>query len=670
MNSAQKIRKIFLMVAVTCTICAGVVFVAAAASNESDTATPAVMPTETLAVPASNTTTPWTQGRPVAMPDMQIETTNDVVPNTTKNIGNAATNVTANGVGDGAANVTENVPMNYAGEGAENITANVTANGVIDILARAPDDTRCASTAFADALAQNADAVSIDTPEIAVREWIYKTFSGADVLRRVLACPEIAGAPDDASIKFQPIKYVFPGGRTVVTNYETQPKILKQRLNLATKRTVGALPASPRIGGANDDAEWSNTDPAWYAIMVVQRGALDEFIGDGKNYTISLDYIKQHINELFPKNAACTGDSALTNDNTMLNRAAHNMVNIKDDTNDYYVAGDVNLQWISYAEIALDVAITAATFGGGAAVLGATKAARASRILKNLTTEIRALSKIDSVRDYVRVSQSYARAAAELKKIDRAADAAGYTRKAREMENLAVKMRNLERTEENVRKYKNATQSFSEINKYRHALKGVRLVQRGNIATRAFRAFKAANTGNKMLRRGAKIARSGMQSGRIRDWLFQATLRNAGTLAKLEEAGGLVYGVINFAGGMYDWTETSTGEFTSGLEFAPLLLLSADDLQGQENVVNHGMWFMWLGNSTDPADDDAAYLLALDTAAKFYQDLTELQDAENSHPCDIDIFVVRPVIRNPGGSDAALYYLIMNDEPWSTGAAE
>jgi len=169
-----------------------------------------------------------------------------------------------------------------------------------------------------------------------------------------------------------------------------------------------------------------------------------------------------------------------------------------------------------------------------------------------------------------------------------------------------------------------------------------------------------------MLNRGARLARSATTSGRIRDWLFQSTLRNAGKLAKMERTGGLIYGAIKFVGGMYDWTETSTGDFTSGMEFAPLLLLSADDLQGQENVVNHGMWLMWLGNSVDPADDDAAFLKAMETAANFYQDLMETQQDADEYPCDIDIYVVRPIIRNPGASDAELYYLIMNDEPWST----
>ena len=533
-----------------------------------------------------------------------------------------------------------------------------------DILNRAPDDTKCATAALANALAQTANSVSESDSEQVIQQWIHSTFSSADVLTTVLACPEIAGADDAESIKFLPIKYTFPGGREIVINYETQPKILKQRLLLATKRGLNNTDPSPRI---DDSSVWTNVDPAWYAIMVVQHGALDEFAAHGKNHTISLQYIKDNIDDLYPKNGACTSRSALANDDDFINVAMHNTVGLgDDDTNDYYVAGDINLQWISYLEIALDVVITVATVGTGTVILGTTKAARASRALKGLNTTIKTLSKTEKVRDYVRISQRYTRAAEELKKIDKVKDAAAYERKSAEIKRLGESMRTMEKTEEDVKKYKKATKSFSEINKYRRNLRSLRTPQRGNIIARSWRAFRAANTGNRMLRRGARLGRSSGVSGRIRDWLFNSTMRNMGMLAKVEAAGGLLYGTLKFAGDMYDWTETSTGDFTNNVDFAPLLLLSADDLQGQENVVNYGMWLMWLGDSISAADDDAAYLQAMDTATKFHQDLSELQDEKNEYPCDIDIYVVRPIMQNPGTENAAIYYLIMNDEPWTT----
>jgi len=319
-----------------------------------------------------------------------------------------------------------------------------------ELLYREPDDTACATAAFADALARNASNIAEDASETEMQAWIYDVFRAPETLDAVLACPEIANADDNDAIKFLPIEYTFPGGRQVTINYETNPRILKQRDMLGDKRSVDSMNPSPRIGAAGDTSEWANTDPAWYAIMVVQRGALDAFAGPGKNYTISLEYIRQNIDDMFPKNRACTRNSALATKNnpSMINQAMHKLVNIEDDSNAYYVAGDVNLQWISYLEIGLDVIITVATVGMGTAILGTTKGARASRTLKNLTQTIRTLSKSEKVRDYIRASSQYTRAAQQLKKLDKAKDAAAYAKAEKEMKAAGDAMRELEKLDD------------------------------------------------------------------------------------------------------------------------------------------------------------------------------------------------------------------------------
>lgn len=534
-----------------------------------------------------------------------------------------------------------------------------------ELLTRVPDDTQCATAIFENALSATADQISENALEEDIQKWIYQAFQQKDVLQAVLACPEIINVAEDETITFLPINYTFPNGRQITVNYETQPKILKQRLTIANKPQLPSDP-NPRVDAPDDDSIWTNTDPAWYAIMVVESGTLDNFVGTGKNNTVSLQYIEDNIDDLFPKNRQCTGKSALTKDNTMINRAMKETVNLEDDTNDYYVAGDVNLQWISYLEIGLDVAITVATFGGGQVVLGTTKAARASKTLKNLSTSLRTLRQTDSVRDYIRISQQASKAAEELQKIDRVADAARYAEKSRELQNYTQAMRNLENVDDNVRQYRQYSETFTSLNEYRRALRVLRPAQRGNIIAKTWRFVKNANTGGKQLRNAAKVAKSSTLSGRIRDWLFQSSLSNIGALAKLESTGGLLYGALKFVGGMYDWTETSTGEFTSDIEFKPLTLLSADDLQGQENEINHGMWFMWVGDSYSAADDDAAFLQAMDFANKFHFNLDEMQKSQNDYPCNVDIYVVRPIIRNPGSQNPELYFLVMNDEPWTT----
>ena len=93
-----------------------------------------------------------------------------------------------------------------------------------EILNRAPDETKCSTTLFANALAKNAGAVTEYDDEETIQSWIYGNFYDADVLRNVLKCPEFRNADETAHIKLQPIKYVFPGGREIVINYETQPK--------------------------------------------------------------------------------------------------------------------------------------------------------------------------------------------------------------------------------------------------------------------------------------------------------------------------------------------------------------------------------------------------------------------------------------------------------------
>ena len=528
-------------------------------------------------------------------------------------------------------------------------------------------DTECATSVLATALQQNASAVSDNSSEIDVQQWVHQTFARPDVLQSVLACSEIAAAPETETITFTPIIYTFPSGRQITINYQTQPKLLRQRLSVGTKRT---LPddASPEIGENSSDV-WTNTDPAWYGIMVVQSGALDDFVGPDKNNIISLDYIIDNIDQLYPRGMSCTNKTALANDNYAINRAGHATVDITDDSNDYYIAGDKSLSWISYGEIALDAVITVATMGGGAVLLGATKSARASRVLKNLSATLRELTRLDSVRDYMRASARFTTLSNELKTLDRTKDAARYAQISREMDSVRETMRGLEATDD-VKKYRSAMNSFGEINAYRHSLRGahaIKSAQRGNIVARMWRGFSAANTGNKTISKGAKIARSSMKSGTLRDWLFQSTLRNTGNLAKVEEMGDALYGILRFGLDMYDYTADNTDQYTSDIEFKPLLLLSADDLQGQENVVNYGMWLLWVGDSASAADDDAAYLQAMDFAAKFYQDLSDIQSGTAS-PCDVDIYVVRPIIRNPADENQKLYYLIMNDEPWSTHA--
>ena len=527
--------------------------------------------------------------------------------------------------------------------------------------------TPCASQVFANALAQSASNVRESDSEEVIQQWIYSVFTDKNTISNVLACPEIASVADNETIVFTPVQYIFPMGREVVVKYETQPKILKQRLSLANKRELPESDPNPRIGAPDDNTIWTYTDPAWYAIMVVESGALSNFVGPNKNNTISLKYINDNIDSLYPQNSGCTTKHAFARDSKPINQAVKQTVNIENDSNDYYVAGDANLAWIGYTEIALDVVITVATMGGGMVLTGITKSARASRALKGLSSTLGGLRKLDTVQDYIKQSARIAQLTDDIAKLD---DAAKIAEKTAELDKLKDSIKTLEQADD-VKKYKEAAETFSDLNKYRKTLKGIKAIkQRGNVIARGVKvakSAKAAKGGNKLITKGAKLGRASKLSTRVGDMLFQSTMANLGRLGKMETIGGAIYGGIQFVGGMmYDFTETSTGDFTNDIEFKPLLLLSADDLQGEQaDKINYGMWLMWIGDSTNPADDDAAYLQAMDFAAKFHEDLIDVQNDKNT-PCNVDIYVAKPILKNPGTADSEIYYLIMNDVPWTT----
>lgn len=530
-----------------------------------------------------------------------------------------------------------------------------------------PADTKCATQIFADALAASAHNVNETDDEATIQQWIAVTMANKDILTRVLECPEIQAIDEEDTIKLLPIIYTFPNGREIIINYETQPLVLKQHIKIANKQNLPSSDPNPRVGIGED--LWTNTDPAWYGIIVAEHGSLDEFIGPGKNNTISLEYIYNNIDKLYPRGQTCTSKSALANDNYAINRATTKTVGLKeatgeDDSNDYYVAGDIDLGWIMWAEIALDIAITVATFGGYTAIAGVTKAARASKAMKNLTKSMKSLRQIDKVKDWAATTHKITKITDQINKLDKVKDATKIADLTKELDRLKDTAKTLE-TIDDVRKYKEQAETLKKLSAYRNSLRLFRNAKRGNILVRTARATKSAFTGNNLIDRASKLGRSSSIAGRVRDWLFMSTTRNIGIVAKVGASTGLLYTALKTTGNMYDYTETSTGDYTSGIEFSPLLLLSADDIQGQENVINYGMWLMWAGDSVSPADDDAAYLQAMDFAAKFHEDLMAVQGDTNT-PCNIDIFVVRPILRNPGTEFAALYYLVMNDIPWTT----
>jgi hypothetical protein len=360
----------------------------------------------------------------------------------------------------------------------------------------------------------------------------------------------------------------------------------------------------------------------------------------------------------------------------------------------------------------LDVVIAVATMGGGLAISGAAKGASATRAAKGMIKTLETYRKSDHVKDYVKKFSNISKLNDEIKLLDPVKDATKIANKRKEIEALTDATdieKNIKRAEKelkaaknsnnaediaskqkeldnlnDIKKYNETLDEFSRVNQYRRELTGITRLrnlppQRGNIIARGvktgsratktiWKSAKAAWGGSDILKKGQKMGRASKLSTRISDRLFHFTMKNAAALGKMQSLAGTVYGGLIAAGKlMYNFTETSTGDFTNNIQFNPFLLLSADDLQegDQADKINYGMWLMWMGDSYRPADDDAAYLQAMDFAAKFYEDLMEVQGETNS-PCNVDIYIVKPIIKNPGQANPELHYLIMNEVPWTT----
>ena len=635
--------------------------------------------------------------------------------------------------------------------------------------------TDCSSKIFIEALEKGAEKIIQENEyedtieEDSLQIWARRVILDADVLKQIQKCPEVANISDTDTVIFSPVKYTFPWGQSVTVNYTTQPKVIKQKIQLAEKPSLPTDDASPKLMDPNDPAKYINTDPAWYAVMVVQHGSLNDFVGKDKNNIVSVKWINDNIDKVYPKGYWCTSRSAWANDKDTINQVVREVVDLEEDSNDYYVAGDIDLRWVMWAEITLDAVLTVATLGGSQAVTSSIRSIRAVKTMKNLIKNMKALEKftnvkkyakiadklakttskadrlaknLDRAKDYEKVAKEYKTAKknkdlvksqelqkklddifAEAKKIDPKLDRRymsdpshmektinnlrkeaatlekqtsgmldDVAKQIKEKEKLlkeakkadkAADVQKYEKELEELKGLQQYTENAGELKsmlKYLDDLKAFGRPQTGNVITRpfkkigaAYKTYKAINSAKNAAKiaKASKVARAGMGtfSAKAKDWLFHTSLKFGEKLVKFEQNMGALTGFLYVLGDFYDQTSTTSEKYSNGIAFKPFCLLSADDIEGEDNEVGYGTFLRWTGNSTLPQDDDAAYLQVIDFTEKFSDSLNEFQ-SKNGAECNVDIYIVRPIIRldesDPNKTKGDLFYLIMNDIPWST----
>ena len=308
-------------------------------------------------------------------------------------------------------------------------------NTTAEILSRPSGiDVTCARQEFQNALDESAkngiDNGTIN-PEIDseydMKNWIYTVFQDPVTLGAVLSCPEFTSGDikDTETLRFESIGYTFPNGREIVINYETQPKVLQQRFQLATKTELPSNDPNPEVSELDPHATWTYTDPAWYGIMVVQSGALRDFVGPNKNNVVSAHYIYDNIDNLYPKDMAIGGVCSTRTgmgakvDNSMVHKVLreHTAKHPKDNNN-YYVYGNRNLKWISYLEVVATIVLSIVSEGGYAAAVIASRYAQAARVLKTSSKSIKSLMQFKEVEEYFRKSLKLAQLTKEADNIN------------------------------------------------------------------------------------------------------------------------------------------------------------------------------------------------------------------------------------------------------------
>ncbi|MBQ7950031.1 MAG: hypothetical protein IJ276_03560 [Alphaproteobacteria bacterium] len=379
----------------------------------------------------------------------------------------------------------------------------------------------------------------------------------------------------------------------------------------------------------------------WYGILVVKAGSLDSYANQ-ELPIISTKYMKDHRAEFFPDNSdkalgltrACTHSNHMAHDQDVINRAAHITMQ-EDDSfwsgNDYYVYDGKDVYW-GWATIAGEVAMALLTMGISA------EAHLAASTIKIPAATVRAFQTSNRFIDAVTLTR-------DVKKIDTAIDAAKAVKKGDAATRAAAR---------------------TALGDAGVTVKSGATYKDFQAIARALEVAKAAGTHpqwTSALWRPWRLVATGAKNIKP---TIASTLGPGATWTKrfaTLAVGGAAVGA-NYIGReiikSFGYSSAAIQDPTTGdVEFNSFGLLSADDIEGRENVVSHGAWIAF--DTVGTAEDDDA----LNEAARFAEEFTKDVNTINAEDpqCNVDIYVVQPAISNPKKlkGERQIYYILMTN---------
>ena len=391
----------------------------------------------------------------------------------------------------------------------------------------------------------------------------------------------------------------------------------------------------------------------WFGILVVKKGSLDDYYTKDKPL-ISSTYMKEHKDKFFPANSdrllglrkGCTHGNHTAHDKDVINQAAHITMDEQDSFfkgNDYYVYDGEDVYW-GTAVLVGEIALALITFGVSAEVEGGLTGAKVS---KDVLDVGKAVKSVEIAKNTKKV-QDAAKAASAITRTSSAADKAAAIAK---LEQAGIKVTN--------------KVGYAQLNKIGQILSAAN--QNTGWVSALVRGSKW-----RMLKNGAKkigpttkqIFTRGASFGRT---LAIGALAYGGVKAAdsfSNKAHNLFVSFLKANGYSSSSTTITDDPRFKDIKFNSFGLLSADDIEGHENDVSHGTWLQFdtvgeidSGDENTPGDAEAE---ATRFAQEFAEDVRKIN--KETPLCDIDIFVVRPVIGDPfnqGKKD--VYYILYTD---------